>query len=165
LAILGGSFRLLAKAFLPLVLLFILSACGDSTQETVTRGIGVRGDGYSFEIPRGWEVERPHDAVVARHGANLVSVTRFPLRKPYDPAQFDETAKELDHLAAQLAQRAGGSLSSSETVEVSGRPVRAYRYGDERIGFVLEGRREYQLYCMPAAAACDLLFSSFTLAA
>jgi len=103
--------------------------------------------------------------VVARDGGSLVSVTRFPLRKPYDPARFEAAAKELDRIAAQLAHRAGSSLSSSETVEVAGRKVRAYRYGDKRIGFVLEGMREYQLYCVRAEPACDLLFSSFTLRA
>lgn len=131
----------------------------------MTRGVGVRGDGFSVEVPRGWEVERPRDALVARSGGSLVSVTRFPLRKPYDPAKFEAAAKELDRLAAQLARRAGSSVSSSETVEVSGRKVRAYRYGDNRIGFVLEGSREFQLYCVRATAACDLLFSTFTLQA
>ena len=127
-------------------------------------GVGVRGQGFSFRVPRGWEVERPRNEVVARRGAALVSVTRFPLLKPYDPARFDAVAKELDRVAGQLAQRAGSSLSSSETVTVADRKVRAYRYGDQRIGFVLEGRREYQLYCAHAGAACDLLFASFTLA-
>ena len=47
---------------------------------------------------------------------------------------------------------------------VANRKVRAYRYGDKRIGFVLVGKREYQLFCRHAATACDLLFSSFTLA-
>lgn len=124
----------------------------------------MRGDGFSFQIPSGWEVERPRDAVVARRGGAVVSVTRFPLLKPYDPSRFDAVAKELDRLARQLAQRAGTPLSSGATVEVAGRKIRAYRYGDRRIGFVLEGRREYQLYCVQPGAACDLLFSSFTLA-
>ncbi|HET8528098.1 MAG TPA: hypothetical protein VFL60_04250 [Gaiellaceae bacterium] len=124
----------------------------------------MRGNGFTFEIPHGWQVERPRNAVVARDGGALVSVTRFPLLKPYDPARFDEVTTELDRIAGQLAQKAGSSLSSSDTVTVAGRKVRAYRYGDKRIGFVLEGKREYQLYCVQAAAACDLLFSSFTLA-
>lgn len=124
----------------------------------------MRGKGFSFEVPRGWLVERPHDAVVARHGGGLVSVTRFPLLKAYDPARFDAVTKELDRVAGQLAQKAGSTLSSRDTVTVAGRKVRAYRFADQRIGFVLEGKREYQLYCVRAASACDLLFSSFTLA-
>jgi hypothetical protein len=163
LAILGGSFRLLAKAVLPLVVLFILSACGGSSRETVAQGVQVRGNGYSFERPRGWGMERPANGAVARHGDELVSVTRFPLRKAYDAALFDEVAKELDRLAGRLADRAGTSLAASETVTVAGRKIRAYRYGDERIGFVLQGTREYQLYCVRAEAACELLFSTFTL--
>jgi len=154
---------LLAKAVLPLVVLFILSACGGSSRETVAQGVQVRGNGYSFERPRGWGMERPANGAVARHGDELVSVTRFPLRKAYDAAQFDEVAKELDRLAGRLADRAGTSLAASETVTVAGRKIRAYRYGDERIGFVLQGTREYQLYCVRAEAACELLFSTFTL--
>ena len=128
------------------------------------RAVGVRGEGFAFEVPRGWEVERPQNGVLARHRGGVVSVTRFPLLKPYDPARFAAVAKELDRLAARLAGRAGASISSSDTVTVAGRKIRAYRYGDRRIGFVLEGRREYQLYCVQAETACDLLFSSFTLA-
>ena len=154
---------MLAKAVLPLVVLFILSACGGSSRETVAQGVQVRGNGYSFDRPRGWGMERPANGAVARHGDELVSVTRFPLRKAYDSAQFDEVAKELDRLAGRLADRAGTSLAASETVTVAGRKIRAYRYGDKRIGFVLEGTREYQLYCVRAEAACELLFSTFTL--
>ena len=154
---------MLAKAVLPLVVLFILSACGGSSRETVAQGVQVRGNGYSFERPRGWGMERPANGAVARHGDELVSVTRFPLRKAYDAALFDEVAKELDRLAGRLADRAGTSLAASETVTVAGRKIRAYRYGDERIGFVLQGTREYQLYCVRAEAACELLFSTFTL--
>ena len=57
------------------------------------------------------------------------------------------------------------------TTTVDGRKIRAYRYtgggGSMRIGFVLDGTREYQLFCrLPAeatdpAAGCALLFDSF----
>jgi len=101
-----------------------------------------------------------------------VSVTPFPLLKPYDPARFAAVAKELDGVAAELAAKAGGRVTESSTVEVAGRKIRAYRYtrGDDqvRLGFVLEGRREYQLLRrLPGGTdrdgACDLLFSSFAL--
>jgi len=163
LAIVGGSFRLLARAVLPLAVLFILSACGSSKSQTAEPTVGVRGTGFTFEVPAGWKVSTPKDAVVARHGTAMVSVTRFPLLKPYDPAKFAAVAKELDRVAAQLAKQAGGSLDAKETATVAGRKVRAYRYGANRIGFVLDGRREYQLFCRQAADACDLLFSSFQL--
>jgi hypothetical protein len=90
-------------------------------------------------------------------------VSVFPLVKPYDPAKFAAAAKELDRVAARLAQQAGTPLSRSSTVTVANRKIRAYDYGAQRIGFVLVGKREYQLYCAHAATACDLLFSSFTL--
>jgi hypothetical protein len=163
LAILGGSFRLLARAVLPLALLFILSACGSSKRQTPQSTVEVRGPGFTFEVPAGWNVSTPKDAVVARHGGAVVSVTRFPLLKAYDPAKFGAVAKELDRVAAQLAVQAGGSLDAKETTTVAGRKVRAYRYRDKRIAFVLVGRREYQLFCAKAGDACDLLFRSFAL--
>ena len=101
--------------------------------------------------------------MVARQGTGLVSVTAFPLVKAYDVGKFDAAAKELDGLAARLAEQAGTTVSKSETVTVAGRRIRAYDYGGRRIGFVLVGKREYQLFCVRAPAACDLLFRSFTL--
>jgi len=109
-------------------------------------------------------VSRPSTGITAHRGVGLVSVSIFPLVKAYDPAKFAAAAKELDGVAAQLAQQAGTTLTRSETVTVGNRKVRVYRYGDKRIGFVLVGKREYQLFCRHAATACDLLFSSFTLA-
>jgi hypothetical protein len=163
LAILGVSFRLLAKAVLPFALLFILSGCGGSSQKSGPTGTGVRGPGFRFEVPAGWTVRRQAGAVTAHHGGQLVSVTRFSLRKPYDPGRFDEVAKTLDSVADRLAKAAGSTLSESETTTVADRKVRAYRYGTRRIGFVLDGRREFQLFCTQTGDACDLLFSSFTL--
>jgi hypothetical protein len=71
--------------------------------------------------------------------------------------------KELDNLATRLAHEAGEKRATGQTTTVAGRKVRSYRYGDRRLGFVLDGKREYQLFCEPAGAACDLLYSSFTL--
>ena len=123
----------------------------------------MRGSGFTIEVPEGWSVTRPHGAVAARRGGSLVSVTRFPLLRPYDAGKFAAAAKELDGLAGRLAKRAGATVSKRETVTVAGRKVRAYEYGGRRIGFVLVGRREYQLFCVHAADACDLLFRTFTL--
>jgi hypothetical protein len=164
LAILCGSFRLLARAVLPLALLFILAACGGSKREETPPTAGVRGAGFTIQVPEGWSVSRPPAGVSARHGPALVSVSVFPLVKAYDPARFAAAARELDGVAARLARQAGATLSLRETVTVANRKVRAYRYGDRRIAFVLVGRREYQLFCEHASTACDLLFSSFTLA-
>lgn len=126
--------------------------------------MGVRGTGFTIQVPEGWAVTRPATGVTARHGAGLVSVSVFPLVKAYEPGKFAAAAKELDGVAAQLAQQAGTPLTKRETVTVANRRIRAYMYGGRRIGFVLVGKREYQLFCRRAAKACDLLFSSFTLA-
>ena len=152
------------RAVLPLAVLFILSACGGSKQQETHPAVDVRGEGFAVRLPQGWTVTRPPTGVAARHGGGLVSVSVFPLVKTYDPARFAAAAKELDGVAARLAQLAGTTLSRRETVTVGNRKVRAYSYGASRIAFVLVGKREYQLFCERATAACDLLFSSFTLA-
>jgi hypothetical protein len=123
-------------------------------------------------VPQGWQVARRPNRIAARKGDALVSVTLFPLVKPYDPAKFAAAAKELDGVAATLAARAGGTLTERATTTVAGRKIRTYRYtyGDTelRLGFVLDGMREYQLLCQAPAArndpdgACTLLFDSFT---
>jgi hypothetical protein len=81
----------------------------------------------------------------------------FHLRKPYDPSRFAAAAKVMDRIAAQLGAGVG------ETVTVDGRMARAYPLPQgKRIGFVLVGSSEYQLYCTDASSgACSLLFESF----
>jgi hypothetical protein len=91
-------------------------------------------------------------------------VTTFALQKPYSPALFGAAANELDGVAAKLAAAAGATLREKQTVEVAGEKVRVYRFATMRIGFVLVGKREYQLLCEDAGDACTLLFNSFTLA-
>jgi hypothetical protein len=163
---------LLAKALLPLTVVFILSACGGSTTSGGAAVRGVRGDGFTVRIPEGWRVTREARAVIARRGRFLVSVTRFPLLKTYDPARFDAAAKELDGIAAKLAAQAGGSVTERATTTVGGEKIRAYRYtssaSELRIGFFLVDKREYQLFCQQPSGrrdpddACSLLFDSFT---
>jgi len=128
----------------------------------------------------GWTVRRAGTtAVVRRPGgqdAALVSVSVFRLAQPYSPVLFRVAARELDGVAAKLARASGGRVTESVTTTVDGQRTRAYRFTshprgrpstDDRIGFVLEGRHEYQLLCRaPAGAgdpdgACALLFSSF----
>ena len=155
---------MLTRAVLPLAVLFILSACGGSKRQEAPATVGVRGTGFTVQVPEGWAVTRPSTGVAARHGAGLVSVSVFPLVKAYEPGKFAAAARELDGVAARLARQAGVPLTRRETVTVAHRRIRAYTYGGRRIGFVLVGKREYQLFCRHAAAACDLLFSSFTLA-
>lgn len=123
----------------------------------------MHGPGFTFEAPQGWRVVRRADGAVVRRGKALVSVSRFPLLKTYDPAEFAAVTKELDSLATRLAHAVGEKRATGQTTNVAGRKVRSYRYGNRRVGFVLEGKREYQLFCRPAGAACDLLYASFTL--
>jgi hypothetical protein len=160
LAILGGSFRLLAKAVLPLAVLFILAACGGGTHLRATQ---VSAVGISFEAPSGWNVVRSAVGVSVQGDGQTVQVSRFRLAKPYDPAKFDLLWRSTDTAAAQLAKQAKTTVSESSTVSIGGVQGRAYRYGDRRIGFVLQGTDEYQLYCTQVGAACDLLFKTFTI--
>ena len=140
----------------------------------------VAGPGFRFSVPSGWTVRRTPRAVGARRDSALVSATAFTLLKPYSPALFARAAKELDGVAAELAARSHGELKAQATTTVDGKRIRAYRFTGrpaagaayvERIGFVLEGKREYQLLCQAASGAgdpdgaCALLFSSFRLAA
>jgi hypothetical protein len=163
---------LLAKAVLPLVLLFILSACGGSAKPVVTAPTTARGPGFGFSVPRGWIVRRTTTSLAARKGPSLVSATVFTLLKPYNPALFGRAAKELDGVAAKLAAQAGTTLAESTTTTVDGRKVRAYRFASHtvqtKIGFVLAGKREYQLLCELRVGAgdpdgaCALLFATFS---
>lgn len=128
----------------------------------------MRGPGYTFSAPVGWETTHGVRAVAAYSGKARVSVTTYTLLKPYRPALFQAAAKELDGVAARLAAEAGETVTQRQTVVVAGRKIRAYRFGTMRIGFVLDGRSEYQLLCALEThrdpdGACALLFTSFAL--
>src|SRR3954471_24032404 len=107
LAIVGGSFRLVARAGLPLALLFILAACGGSTKPEPVSTRVVSGPGFTVSVPTAWAVRKSGKSLVASRGKDLVSVTRYTLVKPYEPSKFQAAAKELDGIAAQLAARNG----------------------------------------------------------
>jgi hypothetical protein len=153
---------LLARAVVPLTLLFILSACGNGTKTHPVSTRVVHGPGFTFSAPAGWSTSRSPQAVIVKSGKSRVSVTTYTLQKPYSPALFAAAAKELDGVAAKLAAAAGGTLSQKQTVTVAGEKVRAYRFGTMRIGFVLADKREYQLLCENPGDACALLFKSFS---
>lgn len=167
-----------------LLLILPLSAlaCGSSAGGAATTATRVvTGPGFRFTAPAGWHVARTPTSVAARPSAassTLVSAEVYRLGKAYSPDQFDAAAKELDGVAARLAQAAGGAVTSSETTTVDGRKVRVYRFTakpsgggsyDDRVGFVLAGKREVQLLCQAPAAAgdpegsCALLFDTFSL--
>jgi hypothetical protein len=188
---LGDSFRSVARVprsragvwtLVSLLSIVALSAaaCGSSAKQHVAER-SVRGPGFRFSAPRAWSVHSTAASASARSSGtppSTVSAAVFRLVKPYVPARFAEATKELDDVAAELARKAGGSVTESVTTTVAGRKIRAYRFSarsaegqryENRIGFVLSGRREVQLLCqVPAGAgdpdgACGLLFESFKL--
>ena len=146
---------------------------GTETQAGSGGGSGqaVTGPGFSFRTPDDWKVtERPTSAEARADESTLVSVTVLPLLKPYRLALFPRVVTELDRVAATLATRLGGKVTSSKTVMVGGRQAREYEieHGGfvDRITFVLRGKRNFQLACRWRAddgepAACGQLSSSF----
>jgi hypothetical protein len=191
LAIRGPSFRWLDaggtlprlrrhKPGLALVgLVLTLAGCGggdDAEPRTVA------GPGFTFSAPAGWEPDvrgRSAAATPAAGGTELVSVRVFRLARPFRPELWPSVVPELDRVAEQLAEQLGGRIESSGEVTIAGRrgkryDIRYVRDGSEvveRTGFVLNGRREYQLVCRFEASrdeggrrACDLLFSTLRLA-
>jgi hypothetical protein len=133
----------------------------------------VSGNGYRFAAPVGWGVTHAARTTSAASGEELVSVTVFPLGRPFQPALWDKTAPELDRVATQLASELGGQVTSQAGATLAGRRARTYdisfkRGGKavvERIAFLLEGRREYQLLCRFAGddSACRDFRASFRL--
>src|SRR3954465_12794290 len=142
LAIVGRSFRLVARAGLPLAVLFILAGCGGSTQPEPVSARAVSGPGFPVSGPDGWAVRKSGKSLVATKGNGLVSVTRFPLVKPYAPSKFQAAAKEPEGVAAPPAHQNGGKITKGETTRVAGRRIRAYTIESNgtsmRIGFVLD---------------------------
>lgn len=159
----------MARALVPLTLLFILAACGGGAQSKAAPARVLHGTGFSFSAPKAWRSTISARIVRASAGGSEVSVRTFPLLKPYRPAEFAAVTKELDRDAEHLAAQAGKPLETRETTTVAGMKIRAYRYGTTRIGFVLVDRLEYQLLCRLGPdgsdpdGACAMLFSSFTL--
>jgi hypothetical protein len=107
-------------------------------------------------------------------------VTVFRLKREYRPELWPEVVPELDGVAASLADQLRGRAGAGSTVTVAGRRARRYeiaftrdgRSYVERLTFVLDGRREFQLLCRYPGGreerpevdpACAALGSSFRL--
>jgi hypothetical protein len=152
--------------------LVILAACGcGGSDEASVRT--VTGAGYRFEAPGNWIVERSGRrlSVSAEDDAAAISVTSFRLARAYRPELWRQAQEELDEVAERLARELDGTVESRETVRIAARRARVYSFSgtrDEtrRIGFVLDGRREFQLLCRGEAgdrSPCAQLFATFTL--
>jgi hypothetical protein len=127
----------------------------------------VQAAGFEASVPAGWRVAVRANGLVARSGGALVSVTRFPLQREYEPSKFAVAVPELDRVAARLAADAKAELTERATVMLAGRKAREYRYLGTRLGFVLDHREEFELLCSSPGGrdpdgACALLFSSFS---
>jgi hypothetical protein len=161
------------QAVLGLTLL-VVAGCGGSA---VAKGQVVRETGFTFVAPAHWTVSRKGSQVQAAQGARLLSVTRFPLLRPFSPALWEKVVPELDRAAAAVARQQQGTVSDTRTVTIAGERARRYdvAYSGEgkqlveRIAFVLRAKSEYLLLCRyergGATDACDGLLTSFKLAA
>jgi plasmid stabilization system protein ParE len=193
LAILGPSFRsfwgrrLLVpgtgygkRACVLAAVALLAGGCGSAGGEKAVARKAVHGAGYTFEAPADWAVQRSLRTVQATpsEGPEIVSVSVFPLRRRYEPELWPRVVPELDRVAARLADALGANVGTRRTETIDGRRARSYevayrRNGAglvERIVFVLEGKREFQLLCRwqkddPRAGkdACAGLTASFTL--
>lgn len=134
------------------------------------------GNGFTFLAPDKWKVTRSERLIIVAPSSNspeLLSVQVFRLRRP---ARWPRVIPEVNGVARLLTTRLKGSLRSSRTVAIAGRPARQYEISysrfskplTQRITFVFSGRREYQLSCRwpsdspdPTRRACQRL--AFTL--
>lgn len=139
--------------------------------------------GFTAQAPAGWKLERAPRTVLARSpdGPESVAVATFRLAKPFRPELWVEAVAELNDVAARLAERLGSGalVVQSGSTTLAGRRGRRYfieyrRDGQpmqDRVFFLLSGRREYQLTCRIVVdeddadvEACDELMRSFRLA-
>jgi hypothetical protein len=125
-------------------------------------------------------VERAPQTVVAGNpdGPESVAVAVFRLAKPFRPELWDEAVGELNDVAARLAERLSSTalVVRSGSTKLDGSQARSYviayrregRAMEDRVAFLLRGRREYQLTCRILVdehtadlEACDELKRSF----
>jgi hypothetical protein len=141
----------------------------------------VSGNGWSANFPAGWKLERGDVRVTGtpEEGTESVAVATFPLRRAFRSDLWDEAVGELDVVARDLSERLSplAQLSNGRDTSVAGRRARVYeiRYERggvtlvERVAFLFDGRREYQLTCRIeerkpelGEEACSELLASFS---
>jgi hypothetical protein len=147
----------------------ILAGCGGGGDGKSQR---IQAAAYSFAAPATWVVTRSGETTAASLGSvDRVEVRTFSLVKPYSPDLLAAASRELDGVAAKLAEQLRGRVATRATTRVDGRDARAYTIDSagraHEITFVLDGSHEYELLCRrPAAskgAACRQLVRSFRL--
>jgi hypothetical protein len=132
----------------------IVAACGGSPPAGKARI--VQGKGFTYEAPVG--------------GGSTVEVRTFSLARPYSPALFELARPEIERVAKQVQAKVGGTLEG-RAVTVAGRKTWQYDlvHGDvfEQLTFVLQGKREYELYCRRGKGdsnrPCERLLATFRL--
>jgi hypothetical protein len=151
----------------------LLAGCGGGSSHPAAQT--VRGDGFRYQSPWGWQILRRDTEVAASPkpgSSERVSVAVFPLLRAYDPKLFAAVAKELDASAAQEAKQLKGSVTSRATTTVAGSPVRQYvitvpNSVQEQITYFLRRKTEFELLCQwqqgkAEPAYCKQLTASFT---
>jgi hypothetical protein len=146
-----------------LVLALILAGCGGAGN---SNWVQVRGSGFRFQAPAGWKVV---GATASNGPIDRVQVNEFRLVHAYLHVKQAATVRELDGVAARLAQLQKGKVARRRTLEVNGLDARWYAIDHEglteELTFVLRRQHEYELICRRATgadgAACRELVTSF----
>ncbi len=150
------------------MLVLLVAGCGgEASDRPATQE--VRGAGYSFNAPGGWEVTRAGRSITASApDGEAVSVTRFRINLPFSPKLERQVKAELDRVTRELAAKLRGRVDASRKTRIGGRPAWVYEFvamsdGTRRIAFVFAGRREYQLLCRGRGEdpGCRLLLRTF----
>jgi hypothetical protein len=157
----------------------LLAGCGGGGgSSTAGPPQTVRGTGFAFRAPGKWHVSRTQDRVAASPkpiAPELLSVSVFPLLKPYTPSLYERVVTgELDKNAAKLAKEQNGKVVAAKDIQVAGIKSRQYELEyesngkklGERITFVFRDKTEYELLCQWDAsksepAYCAQLTASF----
>jgi hypothetical protein len=160
------------QAVLVVGAVLLTAGCGGGAK---AREQTVQGPGYLFAAPAGWTVTRKGPEVQVAQGTQLVSVTRFPLVRPFRPSLWSKVLPELDRAAETLARQQQGTVTERATVTIAGLRARRYevsyaRDGEqlvERFAFVLRRKTEHLLLCRYERGgdtrACDGLLATFRL--
>jgi hypothetical protein len=145
------------------IVVSILAGCGGAGKANWQQ---VHGANFTFQAPAAWKVT----GTAASSGPiDRVQVNAFRLVHAFKQAEQAAAARELDSVAARLAQQLKGKVVSRRTLVVGGADARKYAIDHdsltEEITFVLRGKQEYELLCRRAKgaddAACRTLVASF----